>query len=609
MMTRYAFYARTSSDSQRKEESITTQLSVARDYAAAHDLKLSARYLDDGVSGTVPFASRPQSSRLLADARAGKFSHLLIYDYTRLGRTALDVLTVSDELEQLGVHVVSIREPMPGGSDVTVGSLLRTVLAGFSQYGKDKIRADSMSGKIDKAALGRWQGGKSPFGYRVENKLLAVEEDEAAVVKEIFRLISSGDYSTRSIAALLNARGTFTPRGFRDGRRDYKWTPSLISQMLRNPVYRGELVWRKTTPVAPNARKRVPSAPHARVAATAPALVTAEEFDEAARLLKRNLTFADRNAKRFNLLRGLIKCGVCGKNYVCGTATPAGRRKRKHSYRCHSVYTLAKSCGNAYVSALALESLVWEWCAERIALPDEKLREVSAALARRSEPETPDASRPGEIKSLLAEKAQARARVINLLVRGLIDEREGERELESLRAEENALGDEARALEKRATAAEDSARRPASMRELLGRLRKELARADDHRRREIINVLLEKIVVVRGDGAGARPALTLYPRHDYDGRPPGSLLPLDQSGVRDQEKTTKKTDRRQPSDRYEIRVVGELGEEALFAARLTVLGFSREEVREAVRRLRARKAREAGECERPLGGFAGGESN
>ena len=66
-----AIYARVSSEDQADRGTIQGQFDYFLPYAASKDWTIVRQYCDEGVSGTRPLESRPQGSRLLADARAG----------------------------------------------------------------------------------------------------------------------------------------------------------------------------------------------------------------------------------------------------------------------------------------------------------------------------------------------------------------------------------------------------------------------------------------------------------------------------------------------------------------------------------------------------------
>ncbi len=96
---RVVTYERVSSDEQRERQTILLQqAALERELEAHPECELVDRYIDDGVSGTVPFAKRPAGGRLLRDAELGLFDEVWIYDNSRLGREDVDPLLVRRSL-------------------------------------------------------------------------------------------------------------------------------------------------------------------------------------------------------------------------------------------------------------------------------------------------------------------------------------------------------------------------------------------------------------------------------------------------------------------------------------------------------------------------------
>ena len=73
-----AIYARVSSEEQRENQTIKTQIEAAKRWVefqkmVNHPLDIADLYLDDGISGTIALAERPAGKRLLDEAVQGKF--------------------------------------------------------------------------------------------------------------------------------------------------------------------------------------------------------------------------------------------------------------------------------------------------------------------------------------------------------------------------------------------------------------------------------------------------------------------------------------------------------------------------------------------------------
>lgn len=122
-------YNRNSTEEQAEKGTIENQHEAIADYCRKNGINLNSHYSDAGVSGMVPFTQRPESARLLEDAKNGLVKLVLVYRIDRLGRDAKVILDAVDELAKYGVEVRSVTEHI----DLTspTGRFMLTMLAGF----------------------------------------------------------------------------------------------------------------------------------------------------------------------------------------------------------------------------------------------------------------------------------------------------------------------------------------------------------------------------------------------------------------------------------------------------------------------------------------------
>lgn len=146
-------------------------------------------WFKDKATGTT--MDRPGLDRMLADVRAGMITKVVVWRLDRLGRTARGLLELLDELEQLGVGFVSLRE----GIDLNTpaGRLMLVVLAGVSQYETEVRKERQLAGIARAKASGKRWGGRR-VGTRVKvtvekEKLIVKLHGEGQAVAAIARLV------------------------------------------------------------------------------------------------------------------------------------------------------------------------------------------------------------------------------------------------------------------------------------------------------------------------------------------------------------------------------------------------------------------------------------
>src|SRR5260221_2410871 len=160
-----AVYLRVSSEEQREQGPIQTQRAAAERYCALYEHTPYSWYADDGVSGTVPFASRPEGARLMADATAGHITTVLIWRLDRFGRNAYEILAALRALQALGVRLVSITEAFD--TETPAGRLQINMLASIAEFERDSIVQRATEGISRHLREGGWSGGRIPYGYLV----------------------------------------------------------------------------------------------------------------------------------------------------------------------------------------------------------------------------------------------------------------------------------------------------------------------------------------------------------------------------------------------------------------------------------------------------------
>lgn len=502
---RVACYARVSSEDQQERGTIASQLEFARKYADLHELDVVEWYKDDGMTGTLPLEVRPEGARLLQDAADHRFDLLLVYRLDRLGRAARVILNAVYELEERGVKIKSMTEPFDTGDPS--GRFLLTILAGVADLERSTFLERSFHGTNRAARAGKWLGGIVTYGYRVnkdryleicEDQLPKLDLTEAGVIRLIYRLIADEGRSCVWVADHLNALGV-PPSYAKDGRKILKakrkvrtagrWSPSHVRRLVVNPTYKGVHEYGRRS--AKKGREIITR--------SVPAIVSADTWERAQTVLRQNQIDAASKDGRKYLLRGLIRCGTCGCNYV-GTHYSGPGRQLKAYYQCvgKAKYhgPLDGKCDSKNIPALWIEDLVWEECLGFIREPGRALEEVAAAgHQRKSQKATLERERALVAKAARDSEVQ-KDRVLGLYRRGLIKTADVEEQLQKITQETASLEERARDLAARIASEDRQADAVAGVGPLLEKLQDQVAEDPPWEvKRDIVKALVQEIIV------------------------------------------------------------------------------------------------------------------
>jgi len=150
-MKKVALYVRVSCADQHVE----SQLYDLRKLAAQRSFEVVHEYEDRGISGNR--ARRPGLDALMADARRGRFSVILVAAFDRIARSTKNFLEIVDELNNLGIEFISASEAI----DTTgaMGRLFITLIGSIAELERslisERIRAGMRRSRADGVRLGR----------------------------------------------------------------------------------------------------------------------------------------------------------------------------------------------------------------------------------------------------------------------------------------------------------------------------------------------------------------------------------------------------------------------------------------------------------------------
>lgn len=252
---------------------------------------------------------------MLADAEARKIDIILTKSIQRFARNTVDLLKTVRHLKEIGVEVWFEKENICSLSGD--GELMLTILASFAQEESRSI-SDNIKWRFQK----KYEKGIPHakffiYGYRWKDGELVIQNEEAAIVRRVFKGYLAGK-TRRDIQRELANIGAHTMYGnlFQD---------STIKQMLQNPVYKGNLVIQKTFVIDPITKhqvinhgekdKYVVENHHEAIIDAATFNQVQEEMAWRKEAGKQRGGYA-RNFLNTSCFTGIIKCGICGKSYI-----------------------------------------------------------------------------------------------------------------------------------------------------------------------------------------------------------------------------------------------------------------------------------------------------
>ena len=155
------------------KDSIEVQEQHIAEYCASRKLLINSWYRERGISGTVNFEIRPRAKTLLANLKAGDC--IIAASFDRLFRSPSDALQTINHFEKVGVnlHIVDL----DGDISKILSEPVKAILSSFVERSNVQVGKRIADAKQAMRDEGKYQGGKIPFGYRVDHQG-KIQEDE-----------------------------------------------------------------------------------------------------------------------------------------------------------------------------------------------------------------------------------------------------------------------------------------------------------------------------------------------------------------------------------------------------------------------------------------------
>ena len=312
---RVTYYARVSSESDEQLNSLGNQITYYEDLIKrnAHWTFVPG-YIDEGLSAATT-KKRENFNRMIDDAAQDKFDLVLTKEISRFARNTLDSIQFTRQLLGCGVGVFFQNDNI---NTLDEDSELR--LSIMSSIAQDELRKLSSRVKFGHQQAIKNSvvlGNNRIFGYQKDRGRLIIDEEQAVMVRELFSLYATGEYSMKQIETL------FWEKGYRN-YNGKKIAHTTMSNLIANPKYKGYYVGNKVKVVDLFTKKQKFLPPEEWVmfkdetGEIVPAIVSEELWDAAnAVLKKRSEDVKNRQGicNHANLLTGKLYCTHCGTAY------------------------------------------------------------------------------------------------------------------------------------------------------------------------------------------------------------------------------------------------------------------------------------------------------
>lgn len=312
---RVTFYARVSSEKDEQLNSLDNQISYYTNLIGENkNWEYVPGYIDEGLSG-MSTAKRENFHHMIDDAKSGRFDLVITKEITRFARNTLDSIKYTRELLSCGVGVFFQNDNI---NTLDEDSELRlTIMSGIAQDELRKLSSRIKFGHQQAIKNNVVLGNSRIFGYDKKDKRLVINEGEAEMVRELFELYATDEYSMKQLEDL------FWQKGYRN-RNGNKIAHSTMSNTISNPKYKGYYVGNKVKIVDMFTKKQHFLPPEEWVmfkdesGEIVPAIVSEELWERAnAVLARRSRDVKNRQNKcnHQNLLTGKLYCTHCGAAY------------------------------------------------------------------------------------------------------------------------------------------------------------------------------------------------------------------------------------------------------------------------------------------------------
>lgn len=315
---RAGLYIRVSHEEQVKDGfSLEAQKENLIKYAKENNYKIIDIYADEGISARKSYTKRKEFMRLIEDVKSNKIDIILFIKLDRWFRNVAEYHKIQEILEKYNVGWKATTE----NYDTTTanGRLYLNIRLAVAQDEADRTSERIKFVFEKKIQDGEYLSGKPTFGYKVENKHLVIDEEEAKVVRFVFETYLKLKSKRATVFATI-----------KEFQRDF--TYKVINCIFTNEKYIGKFRGNESY---------------------CDPIISKEVFETVQKTLKERrmrYSYSTSNKTNYNyIFSGIVRCPLCG---ACLTGNKSSKvnkitgQKCKY-YRCPN-HLNQKSCLNSH---------------------------------------------------------------------------------------------------------------------------------------------------------------------------------------------------------------------------------------------------------------------
>lgn len=420
---RVTFYARVSSEKDEQLNSLDNQVSYYTDLIKSNkNWSYVDGYIDEGISG-ISTQKRENFHRMISDAKLGMFDFIITKEISRFARNTLDSIKFTRELLNDGVGVFFQNDNI---NTLDEDSELRlTIMSGIAQDELRKLSSRIKFGHQQAIKNKVVIGNSRIFGYKKDNKKLVIDPEEAAMVRELFALYATDQYSMKQIEDLFWAKGYRNLNG-------NKIAHSTMSNIISNPKYKGYYCGNKVKVIDMFTKKQKFLEPEEWVmfkdetGEIVPAIVSEELWDKAnAVLARRSHDVKNRQNKcnHANLLTGKLFCTHCGKPFY-------RRESKDKSGNCNSIWICsgkikngADSCPTFAIYESDIKPILLDVFQETAGMADRYIDEY-IDLYKTIDEDNDTAKAIAELEKMISFEQKKKAKLLDYNINGDISDKD-----------------------------------------------------------------------------------------------------------------------------------------------------------------------------------------